>query len=141
MSEKISADKTKGNFTIISNAIMWDKTISSKAKATLITMLMLPAGWKYSINGLAAIMPEGRASVENSLKELERAGYLERRQIRDEHGKLKGVDYIIHEEPNDQNTDQPDTDIPDTLGPDAVLHESIPHLFKSFIKDALSGLD
>ena len=38
-------------------------------------------------------------------------------------------------------TDQPDTDIPDTLGPDAVLHESIPHLFKSFITDALSGLD
>ena len=39
------------------------------------------------------------SAVRSTLDELERLGYLERRRRRDENGMLRGMEYIIYEQP------------------------------------------
>ncbi len=95
----IRVEKTK-DYTIMSNYHFRDKNISLKAKGLLSTMLSFPDTWNFSLEGLAGVCKDGVDSVRTALKELIKFGYVERTdRIRDEKGKLRGVDYIIHEKP------------------------------------------
>ena len=62
-------------------------------------MLSLPNGWGYSVEGLAKLSSDGRASVMAALKELEKFHYLKRSQARDNSGKLGEAIYDIFEQP------------------------------------------
>ena len=53
----------------------------------------------FIVRGLAAICKEGRCSISTTLQELERHGYLERNQLRDERGRITDTEYIIYEKP------------------------------------------
>ena len=76
-----------------------DKNISLKAIGLLTVFLTLPDDWKFSIRGTAAIVKDGKASIQSAMKELKAAGYLETTQMRDEKGKLGKMMYIIYEVP------------------------------------------
>ncbi|MFG6369269.1 MAG: helix-turn-helix domain-containing protein [Lachnospiraceae bacterium] len=98
----IRTEKTK-DFTVMSNYHFRDKNISLKARGLLSTMLSLPDTWKFSIEGLAGLCKEGVDSVRSTLNELIEFGYVEKTErVRDEKGKLRGIDYIIHEQPVSQ---------------------------------------
>lgn len=68
------------NCTTMSNFYLRDRELSLKAKGLQSMLLSLPDKWKYGINGLAEIYLEGRASITAVLKELEKHGYLTRKQ-------------------------------------------------------------
>ena len=87
------------NFTVMSNIHLRDKNLSLKAKGLLSLILSLPETWQYSIRGLASISKESEDSVATGLKELERAGYLTRHQLRGKHGRMGQVEYVIYESP------------------------------------------
>lgn len=91
-------DKSKGNYTPMSNRHLRDINLSLKAKGLLSLMLSLPENWDYSAKGLATLCHEGRDSVESGLKELEREGYLLRRRIRSPNGCFSHIQYDIYEE-------------------------------------------
>ena len=76
-----------------------DKNLSLKAIGLLTIFLTLPDDWEFSIRGTAAIVKDGKASVQSAMKELKAAGYLETTQMRDEKGKLGKMMYIIYEVP------------------------------------------
>lgn len=76
-----------------------DKNISLKAIGLLTVFLTLPDDWEFSVRGTAAIVKDGKASVQSAMKELKAAGYLEMTQMRDEKGKLGKMMYIIYEVP------------------------------------------
>jgi len=98
----IRTEKTK-DFTVMSNYHFRDKNISLKARGLLSTMLSLPDDWNFSIEGLAGLCKEGVDSVRSTLNELIKFGYVEKTErIRDEKGRLRGIDYIIHEQPVSQ---------------------------------------
>ncbi|MFG6367801.1 MAG: helix-turn-helix domain-containing protein [Lachnospiraceae bacterium] len=98
----IRAEKTR-NFTVMSNYHLKDETMSLKAVGLLSKMLSLPDDWNFSIEGLARICKDGVDSVRSTLNELIKFGYVEKTErIRDEKGKLRGIDYIIHEQPVSQ---------------------------------------
>ncbi|MDO4804766.1 MAG: helix-turn-helix domain-containing protein, partial [Lachnospiraceae bacterium] len=78
-----------------------DKNLSLKAIGLLSIFLSLPEDWKFSVRGTAAIIKDGKASVERAMKELKEAGYLETRQLRDGKGKLGQMMYIIYEMPRE----------------------------------------
>ena len=112
------------NYTVMSNVHLRDKKLSLKAKGLLAMILTLPEDWHYSVDGLAAISKESRASINSGLKELEKAGYLIRRQLRDEKGHLTNTEYTIYEEPRSPcvdylTTGSPHADDPSTDGPSA----------------------
>lgn len=94
----IRVNKTK-DYTVMANYHFRDKNLSLKAKGLLSMMLSLPNGWGYSVEGLAKLSSDGRASVMAALKELERFHYLKRSQARDNSGKLGEAIYDIFEQP------------------------------------------
>ena len=114
------------NYTVMSNYHLRDQSISCKACGLLSKMLALPDDWDYTTRGLAAICKDGLDSIRSALKELEGAGYLERRQLRDDHGRMADVEYIIYEMPLrcEPRTDLPYTENPNTVFPDSDKPDS-----------------
>ena len=88
-------------YTVMSNHHLRDKRLSLKAKGLLSVILSLPVDWDYTIAGLAAITDTGKDAISAALKELEKAGYINRSRIRTEGGQLGGTQYIIREIPAD----------------------------------------
>lgn len=109
----IRVEKNK-NYTVMSNVHLRDKALSLKAKGLLSLILSLPDDWQYNVKGLAAISKEGRSGITSALQELEAAGYLERRQLRGEHGKLAQVEYVVFEAPQPPLAEKPATAKPAT---------------------------
>lgn len=91
-------DKTK-NYTVMANYHLRDISLSLKAKGLLSLMLSLPEGWDYTTKGLACICKDGVDSICSTVKELENAGYVQRRRLRNELGHLTEVEYTILEKP------------------------------------------
>lgn len=91
-------DKNK-NYTVMSNYHLRDKSLSLKAIGLLSLMLSLPEGWDYTMKGLAWICKDGVDSISTAIHELESAGYVQRRRLRNELGHLTEIEYTIHEVP------------------------------------------
>lgn len=87
------------NYTIMSNHHLRNKALSLKAKGLLSLMLSLPEDWNYTTRGLASICKEGVDSVCATVRELEAAGYIIRRRIRDKNGQMRGMEYTVLEQP------------------------------------------
>ncbi len=101
MSTVFRVNKTE-NYTVMSNYHLRDKRLSHKAKGILSEMLSLPPDWDYTLAGLAMLATDGVDSVRSGIKELERYGYLKRKQLRDyTSGKLQNNEYLVYERPED----------------------------------------
>ena len=99
-----------GNYSIISNEILKKKDLSLKSKGLLTLILTLPDKWELSVNGLVAIVKESKNTVYSILKELNGFGYVERKRITDNSGKVIKWELIVYEKPL---TKKPDTKKPD----------------------------
>jgi hypothetical protein len=107
------------DYTVMSNHHLKNRALSLKAKGLLSMMLSLPDDWDYTTRGLASICREGVDAIGKALKELESAGYMERRQLRGKDGRITDTEYTIYEQPRKPpGTPFPDTDSPDTEKPD-----------------------
>ena len=91
-------DKTK-DYTVMANHHLRNKALSLKAKGLLSLMLSLPDDWDYTTKGLAMICKDGVDSICSTVRELENAGYIQRRRVRDGHGRLAEIEYTILEHP------------------------------------------
>lgn len=105
----IIRNTNKDKYTVIHNEIFKDKTLSLKARGMLTTLLSLPDNWEFNENGLEQIFNDGITAIRTSLKELEKKGYLQRKQVRDEKGHFKSNNWIVYETPILEN---PSTDNP-----------------------------
>ena len=103
------------DYTVMCNHHLKDSNLSLKAKGLLSMMLSLPDEWNYTTRGLAAICKEGVDAIGKTLKELELAGYIIRRQLRGKDGRISDTEYTIFEKP--RNPSPPDTTLPDTENP------------------------
>ena len=74
-----------------------DTRLSLKAIGLFSIILSLPPEWDFSIAGLAAITRDGIATVRAALNELEANGYLTRKRVRGEDGKLENNEYTFYE--------------------------------------------
>ena len=90
------------NYTVMSNYHLRDKRLSLKAKGLLSQMLSLPEDWDYTLTGLSLINAEGKDAIRAAVVELEKAGYVFRRQTTDKVGKFSANEYIIRESPVSQ---------------------------------------
>lgn len=110
-------ERTK-DYTVMSNHHLKDPNLSLKSKGLLSMMFSFPDERDYSTRGLAAICKEGVDAIGSALKELEKAGYITRRQIRGSDGKISDTEYTIYEQPHLPDTASPDTALPYTENPD-----------------------
>ena len=101
-------EKSRG-YTVMSNHHLRNKDLTLKAKGLLSQMLSLPEDWDYTLAGLSYINRESIDAIRTAIWELEKAGYITRRQGRDDKGKMTAIEYTIYEQP------QPPTDTPPEL--------------------------
>ena len=99
-------EKTR-DYTVMANHHLKNKNLSLKAKGLLSVMLSLPDNWDYTLKGLSLINREGIDAIREAVRELERAGYVVRSRARDEHGRLRGSEYVIYERPQSPVPDSP----------------------------------
>lgn len=85
-----------------------DKDLSLKAIGLLSIVLSLPEDWDYSVKDLVTLSSDGYDSVSTALRELEAAGYLTRKRVRNSQGKYGKMTYMVNPKPdktylNDEN--------------------------------------
>lgn len=78
----------RDRFTITPNALAQHHSLSLRARGLALYLLSLPDGADVSIRGLASRLVEGQAAIAAALRELEDAGYLVRRVVRLDDGRL-----------------------------------------------------
>ena len=111
-------EKSK-DYTVMSNHHLRNSDLSLRAKGLLSQILSLPEGWDYTIAGLAKINKEGKDAVRAAVQELEKAGYIVRRQKMDAGGKFSSNEYVVYEEPHSASplSENPTTVLPTTEKP------------------------
>ena len=89
------------NYTVMSNHHLKNRELSLKSKGLLSQMLSLPDNWDYTLAGLAKINREKVDAIRTAIWELEKFGYITRRQTRDSNGRMSKTEYIIYEYPQE----------------------------------------
>ncbi len=128
-------ERNKG-YTVMSNHHLRNKELTLKAKGLLSQMLSLPEDWDYTLAGLSYINRESIDAIRTAIWELEKAGYITRRQGRDGKGKMTAIEYTIYEQPqhppeldcpilenptaDNPVLENPTTDNPTTENPNAI---------------------
>ena len=79
--------KKSRDFTVMCNVALDDKRLSLKAKGLYAVLMSKPESWNVSYRDMMQELREGQTAILNALKELEEAGYLVRRRLRDTDGK------------------------------------------------------
>ena len=119
-------------YTVMSNHHLRNRDLTLKAKGLLSQMLSLPDNWDYTLAGLTRINRESIDAIRTAVWELEKAGYITRRQGRDEKGKMAAIEYTIYEQPQLENpilgnptTDNPMLENPMTDNPTLAKSNAI----------------
>ena len=99
-------------YTVMSNHHLRNKELTLKAKGLLSQMLSLPEDWDYTLAGLSYINRESIDAIRTAVWELEKAGYITRRQGRDEKGKMAAIEYTIYEQPQSPGSHSPGLENP-----------------------------
>ncbi len=122
-------------FTVVTNDILRDTTLSLKTKGLFAILASLPPNWEYSIAGLAKTAGVGKDAIKSSLTELEKGGYLTREQTHDENGRFASCSYVIHEKQSVQKW--PLAEKPLAVKPltEKPLAENPPQYNKDLIKE------
>lgn len=120
----------KGNYSIVCNDLLRDRTLSSTAKMVLLICLSLPDEWSYNIRGLCKFTREGQDAIGRAIRELEGKGYIQRNRIRDR-GRVVRVEYDIYENPAMRiqvHKENPDKEKPKQEKPDqAAPQQATPY--------------
>ncbi len=103
-------EKIVNGFTQLSNAFIFDASISFKAKGIFSLMVSRPPNWKFNVNELASNSnKDGMNALRSGLKELRLAGYILLKKEYDRESKqLKGARYTLtdkHLIKNENNRD------------------------------------
>lgn len=94
-------------FTTIPNAWVRDSRLSLKAKGLLAQLMSHSPGWSVTIRSLADANGCGRDLVAGAIAELERYGYLSRRQERNDAGQFSETVWETSEPPEVRRSENP----------------------------------
>lgn len=94
----IKVEKQK-NYTVISNHIFKDDSISARAKGIYAYLMTLPEDWKLYKSELFKHFTEGEKAINTAFKELEENNYIFKSKSKGEKGKFTGWEYTIYEVP------------------------------------------
>ncbi|WP_239085905.1 hypothetical protein [Streptomyces parvus] len=113
----MAADVLQRDFTQIHNRLFRDKRLSFKAKGIFGLISTHRNGYGVTPEWIAAASTDGPAAVRTGLRELEKYGYLVRRQDRKPDGTMGQMSYSI--------TDMPSSEpVSENLQPDVTCEEA-----------------
>lgn len=76
------------NFTPINNDVFRDTRLNLTDRGLLTTLMSLKADWEFTVEEMAAILPDGRGKIKSSLKRLEGLGYITVLHERERNGRF-----------------------------------------------------
>ncbi|GGG08523.1 helix-turn-helix domain-containing protein [Paenibacillus aceti] len=118
----VRVSKRDSSYAIIDPYFLSDERLSWKAKGLLGYLLSKPSDWRVYVSDLVKRSKDGKDAVYSAIKELEAAGYIERRQTRDPDTKrITGYETVVFErpvEPIEPQEPEPSADIPQAEIPD-----------------------
>lgn len=123
-------------FTILDNLTLRDPRLSWKARGLLAYLLSMPDNWRTNADHLVHCGPDGRDSVRAGLRELEAAGYLERRKVRDANGRWTSETVLYDRPRRPQSVDAEEVTTTDYPAPESQALEEVP-----MKKDVEKGLE
>lgn len=105
------------DYTVMSNHHLKNKDLSLKAKGSAVADA-LAAGelGLYACRTFRPSTSESKDAIRSAVNELEKAGYIRRRQTVDSRGKFSGNEYIIYEQPQPSSA-SPSSVFPTTGNP------------------------
>lgn len=95
------------NFTPVSNEVFRDKRLNLTDRGLLATLMSLPPNWDFTVEGMAAILPDGRGRIKSSLKRLEKIGYITVIHERDKDGRFAKNRLIMNSVAGQTHNDHP----------------------------------
>lgn len=116
------------NFTILSNSVIRDETLSWKARGLFGYLWSLPEDWEFYETEITKHATDGRDSTRSGLDELEEHGYLSRTRERNEKGQVKSAIWILHEHPKKPVQEKPVSENPNQGNPTLQNTNSTKHL-------------
>lgn len=116
------------NFTILSNSVIRDETLSWKARGLFEYLWSLPEDWEFYETEITKHATDGRDSTRSGLDELEERGYLSRTRERNEKGQVKSAIWILHENPKKPVQEKPVSENPNQGNPTLLNTNSTKHL-------------
>lgn len=145
----IRTNKRENPYVMIDKFGLNDDRLSWKAKGLLAYLLSKPDDWQIYERELVKRSTDGRDAVRTGLRELEKYGYMSRRQLRNEDGSFSGMEYIVYERPIEiteseavngisVDVEQPQTENPSTGNPTT---ENPPLLNNDITKTELTMID
>ena len=96
--------QTNNNYTNISNQLVRDKRLSWKARGIFAYLWSQADNWQFYVNEIATHATDGKDSLASGLKELEKYGYLKRKNRLTANGKISGMDWILADSPLEGKT-------------------------------------
>jgi hypothetical protein len=128
----VRVSKRDSSYAIIDPYFLSDERLSWKAKGLLGYLLSKPSNWRVYVSDLVRRSKDGKDAVYSALRELEAAGYIERRQLRDpETQRISGYETVVFERPveplepegPEPHTENPDMENPSTENPPLVIND------------------
>jgi hypothetical protein len=119
----IRVEHRRHPFVIIDRRPLEDGRLSWAARGLLGYLLAKPDDWQLRVSDLRRRGDLGRDGVHRLLQQLQDFGYLRRRQVRDERGRVAGYDYTVLEVPHAPGPGSPEPGGPDTAEPDTAEPE------------------
>jgi len=105
--------RQRTNFTIVSNDILNDTSLSFKARGIAVYLLSKPDNWVVNWKNLAENSTDGRDAILTGMTELKEKGYLKRDKAQDDKGRWSTA-VMVADTPQEEwlLELQPDTDNP-----------------------------
>lgn len=117
----IHRDEHNSDFSIISNEIINDRSLSAEAFRLLIFMLSCSDEWKFSLRGLSYCFDVTERTISAWLSELKRSGYVTIKWSTGGSGRFESSEWEVFENP--QKTEWKNNRNAETL-PDGSPHRS-----------------
>lgn len=99
-------------YVMLNKTIAEDETISWKAKGLWLYAMSKRDDWQFYMADLLKKSPDGRGSVRAGLKELEKAGYLQRSRVRNSDGRMGEAEWLFFEKKREPRCDNPTSENP-----------------------------
>ena len=110
---RIQKDK-RNPYVMVNKGMIYDNRLSYRAKGVLLYLLSRPDNWVVYEREIAKHAADGLWSTKMALRELVKAGYIEREKKReDKTGQFRGYNYTVYENPinSDQITEVRNTNV------------------------------
>lgn len=95
---RIKRDRSN-HITIVDQDLIRDSRLSWKARGIFTYLWSQSESWEFNEVEVAKHSTDGRDSLRTGLKELEDAGYLDRKRERDSKGRVGSSKWVLHEKP------------------------------------------